>query len=88
MIPSLTEKAAHVTMLQRTPSYIMSSAARVNPCVERDPESPAAQGFPLDHPHGALRSYGSLLWLVARRAPGSASVCFGGVAEKNLPAGL
>ena len=26
MIPSLTEKAAHVTMLQRTPSYMISAA--------------------------------------------------------------
>ena len=30
MIPSLAEKAAHVTMLQRTPSYLLS-LQRVNP---------------------------------------------------------
>ena len=30
MIPSLTEKAAHVTMLQRTPSYLIS-ATRIEP---------------------------------------------------------
>ena len=42
MIPSLAEKAAHVTMLQRTPSYLLS-APRVQPGDERYPESPAAQ---------------------------------------------
>jgi cation diffusion facilitator CzcD-associated flavoprotein CzcO len=33
MIPSLTEKAGHVTMLQRSPTYILSTP-RVNPVVQ------------------------------------------------------
>ncbi|WP_123025687.1 flavin-containing monooxygenase [Mycolicibacterium stellerae] len=33
MIPSLSEKAAHVTMLQRSPSYLLSTP-RINPAVQ------------------------------------------------------
>ena len=46
MIPSLTEKAAHVTMLQRSPSYLLS-LPRIDPVVQRYPKSAAAQGSPI-----------------------------------------
>ena len=56
MIPSLTEKAAHVTMLQRTPSYI-DVVAESATGDQRCPESPAAQSFSLDCAlgHGVVR---------------------------------
>ena len=55
MIPSLTEKAAHVTMLQRTPSlHDLHNEGGADG--QRDPEGVAAAGCPLDRP-------------VAQRAP-------------------
>ena len=45
LIPALAEKAAHVTMLQRSPTYMMSMP-RIDPMVELHPESAAAQAYP------------------------------------------
>ena len=67
MIPSLAKSARHVTMLQRTPSYLLS-LQRVQPVIN---------GFrkvlPRRVSHAAARValslFGSVLWLVARRAP-------------------
>jgi cation diffusion facilitator CzcD-associated flavoprotein CzcO len=85
MIPSLTEKAAHVTMLQRTPSYLFS-LQRVQPVFNG-----IRKVLPRRVSHGIARSvmalFGSLLWLVSRRAPGFSKRLLRGVAEKNLPAG-
>ena len=85
MIPSLTEKAAHVTMLQRTPSYMMS-LQRVQPVFNG-----VRKVLPRRVSHAIARSvmalFGSLLWLVARRAPGFSKRLLRGIAEKNLPAG-
>ena len=85
MIPSLTERAAHVTMLQRTPSYLFS-LQRVQPVFNG-----IRKVLPRRVSHGIARSgmalFGSLLWLVARRAPEFSKRLLRGVAEKNLPAG-
>jgi cation diffusion facilitator CzcD-associated flavoprotein CzcO len=85
MIPSLAEKAAHVTMLQRTPSYLLS-LQRVQPVIN---------GFrkvlPRRVSHAAARValslFGSVLWLVARRAPEFSKRLLRAGAEKNLPPG-
>ena len=64
MIPSLAAKAAHVTMLQRTPSY-MISAMRVEPTANA-----IRKVLPLRLAHWIVRwrnaLFGSLLWAVAR----------------------
>jgi cation diffusion facilitator CzcD-associated flavoprotein CzcO len=85
MIPSLAEKAAHVTMLQRTPSYLMS-LQRVQPIFNA-----VRKVLPRRVSHAIARTvmslFGSLLWLVSRRAPEFTKRLLRGVAEKNLPAG-
>ena len=85
MIPSLTEKAAHVTMLQRTPSYILSMP-RVQPAINGIRKVLPRR---VSHwiAHSVMALFGSLLWLVSRRAPGFSKRLLRGVAEKNLPAG-
>jgi cation diffusion facilitator CzcD-associated flavoprotein CzcO len=85
MIPSLTEKAAHVTMLQRTPSYIISAWR----------EEPSAniirKVMPRRFAHWIIRwrnaLFGSVLWLVARKAPEFSKRRLRSIAEANLPAG-
>lgn len=85
MIPSLAQKAAHVTMLQRTPSYLMSFQ-RVQPAFNA-----IRKVLPRKLSHWIIRwqmaFFGSLLWLVSRRAPGFMKRLLRGIAEKNLPAG-
>jgi len=85
MIPSLTERAAHVTMLQRTPSYMMS-IQRVQPVFNG-----IRKVLPRKVSHWMTRwvmaFFGALLWLVARRAPEFSKRLLRGIAEKNLPAG-
>jgi len=83
MIPSLTRKAAHVTMLQRTPSYLFS-VQRVQPIFNA-----VRKVLPRKVSHWLARwvmaLFGSLLWLVSRRAPEFSKRLLRRVAEKNLP---
>jgi len=85
MIPSLTEKAAHVTMLQRTPSYLIS-VARVEPTANA-----LRRRLPLPVAHWILRwrnaLIGSLGWLVARKAPEFSKGIARRIAERYLPDG-
>jgi cation diffusion facilitator CzcD-associated flavoprotein CzcO len=85
LIPSLTEDAAHVTMLQRTPSY-MISAAKVEPSANA-----IRRYLPLRLAHWIVRwrnaFIGSLLWLVARKAPEFSKRFLRRIAERNLPEG-
>ena len=85
MIPSLTEKAAHVTMLQRTPSY-MITATKVEPTAVA-----LRKVLPLKLAHWIVRwrnaMVGVALWVVARRAPQFSKRFLRRIAERNLPAG-
>jgi cation diffusion facilitator CzcD-associated flavoprotein CzcO len=85
MIPSLTEKAEHVTMLQRTPSYMMS-ATKVEPTANA-----IRKALPLRVAHWLVRwrnsLVASLMWLVARKAPEFSKRFLRGIAERNLPDG-
>ena len=85
MIPSLTDKAAHVTMLQRTPSY-MISAIRVEPTANA-----IRKVLPLRVAHWIVRwrnaLLGSLVWFIARKAPEFSKRRLRSIAEANLPAG-
>lgn len=85
MIPSLAERAAHVTMLQRTPSYLMS-LQRVQPVING-----IRKVLPRRVSHAVARVilslFGSVLWLVARKAPEFSKRLLRRDAEKYLPAG-
>lgn len=85
LIPSLAERAEHVMMLQRTPSYMISA-----PQVE-----PTAVGIrkvlPRRVAHWIIRwrnaLVGVLLWELSRRAPEVMKRHLRRIAERNLPAG-
>ncbi|MDT5053619.1 MAG: hypothetical protein QOE48_3162 [Mycobacterium sp.] len=85
MIPSLTEHASHVTMLQRTPSYMLS-AVKVEPTANA-----IRRWLPLPMAHWIVRwrnaLVAALLWVVARRAPGFSKRMIRRIAERNLPPG-
>ncbi len=85
MIPSLAEKAAKVTMLQRTPSYLMS-VQKVQPAFNA-----IRKVLPRSASHAIIRAlmsmFGAVLWLVSRRAPGFSKRLLRSIAEKNLPPG-
>jgi cation diffusion facilitator CzcD-associated flavoprotein CzcO len=85
LIPSLTEKAAHVVMLQRTPSY-MISATKVEPTALA-----IRRVLPLRVAHWIVRwrnaLVGVLLWVIARCAPEFSKRVLRGIAERNLPEG-
>ena len=67
MIPSLTEKAGHVTMLQRSPTYMLSMP-RIHPVVQA-----IRKVLPLTAGNHAVRLYNTcftvMTYVVARKAP-------------------
>ena len=85
MIPSLTEKAGHVTMLQRSPSYLLSMP-RINPVVQA-----IRKVLPLRAATSVVRGYNTiitvLVYAVARKAPGFSKSLIRSVAKRNLPEG-
>ena len=85
LIPSLTERAGHVTMLQRTPSY-MISALKVEPTAVA-----MRKVLPLRLAHWLVRwrnaILGGILWFVARKAPEFSKRRLRRIAEHHLPAG-
>ena len=83
MIPALTEDAAHVTMLQRTPSY-MFSVSPVMPAINaiRRMLPPRAGHWVA---RWLLALFGSLIWLVARTAPGLSKRLLRRIASRTLP---
>jgi cation diffusion facilitator CzcD-associated flavoprotein CzcO len=85
LIPTLAACAGHVTMLQRTPSYMISA-----PLVE--PTAVALRNLlPLRVAHWIIRwrnaLVGVLLWEVSRRAPELTKRRLRRIAERYLPAG-
>jgi cation diffusion facilitator CzcD-associated flavoprotein CzcO len=85
LIPSLTDEAAHVTMLQRTPSYMISTT-KVEPTAIA-----LRRVLPLNLAHWIVRWRNALLagviWLVARKAPEFSKRLLRRIAERNLPVG-
>src|SRR3954452_6711498 len=85
MIPSLTEKARHVTMLQRSPSYLLSMP-RINPLLTF-----LRKVLPLRAGNAAARLYGKivtvLIYAIARKAPKVSRRYIRGTAKKALPEG-
>jgi cation diffusion facilitator CzcD-associated flavoprotein CzcO len=85
MIPSLTEKAAHVTMLQRSPSYIMTTP-RIHPVVQA-----IRKVLPQRAGNAAVRLYNTfftvLVYGIARGAPLFSRRLVRALAKRNLPEG-
>ena len=85
MIPALTERAAHVTMLQRTPSYMFSVSRVVPPINAVRRMLPARAGAWVAR--WILALFGSLIWLVSRTAPGLSKRLLRRTASRALPPG-
>lgn len=85
LIPSLTDRAEKVTMLQRSPTYMMSASkySRV--------ASIARIVLPRRASHNVIRMYNALLeaafWFLSRKVPAFVKWLLRRVAVKNLPAG-
>ncbi|OBA78149.1 FAD-dependent oxidoreductase [Mycobacterium sp. 1164966.3] len=83
LVPALAEKAAHVTMLQRTPSY-MISAPKVEPTANA-----LRKALPLRLAHWIVRwrnaFVAQLMWVIARKAPQFSKWLLRRMAERNLP---
>jgi cation diffusion facilitator CzcD-associated flavoprotein CzcO len=83
MIPSLTEKAGHVTMLQRSPTYMLSMP-RINPLVQA-----IRKVLPLRLGNRAARWYATtftvLTYVIARKAPRFSRWLMRALAKKSLP---
>jgi cation diffusion facilitator CzcD-associated flavoprotein CzcO len=85
MIPSLAEKAAHVTMLQRTPSYMMS-LIKVEPTANAM-RKVLPRKFALWIVRWRMALLGSFLWAVARKAPQFSKRMLRRMAQGKLPPG-
>lgn len=83
LVPALAEKAAHVTMLQRSPSYVVSLPG------EDAVGNALRKVLPLRAAHGVLRTKNLLLALgmyqFCQRAPKQASRLLRGQVHKLLP---
>ncbi|WP_102145500.1 flavin-containing monooxygenase [Mycobacterium hubeiense] len=85
LIPSLTQKAGHVTMLQRSPTYILSMP-RINPVVQA-----IRKVLPGKAAYWAVRWYNTvvtvLTYVIARKAPRFSRWFIRARAKKSLPEG-
>ncbi|BBX04030.1 FAD-dependent oxidoreductase [Mycolicibacterium moriokaense] len=85
MIPTLTEKAGHVTMLQRSPTYMLSTP-RINPVVQF-----LRKVFPKRVGYVAARIYNTFftvfVYAFARTAPRLARAYVRAYAKRQLPKG-
>jgi cation diffusion facilitator CzcD-associated flavoprotein CzcO len=85
MIPALTQKAGHVTMLQRSPTY-MTSSQRINPVVQA-----IRKALPPRAAYRVVRWYNTTLtvltYVIARKAPNFSKKLIRAGAKRNLPEG-
>jgi cation diffusion facilitator CzcD-associated flavoprotein CzcO len=85
LLPSLTEKARHVTMLQRSPTYLLSKP-RINTVIQA-----IRKVLPLRAANRVVRLYNTaltvLLYVLSRKAPRHVKRMLRNGAEEALPAG-
>ena len=85
LIPSLAEKASKVTMLQRSPTYLLSAAKTSGPI------NLLRKIFPRTISHSIVRQQNALgegaIWLLARKTPRFTKWWFRQIAVRNLPEG-
>jgi monooxygenase len=85
LVPAMAQRAAHVTMLQRSPSYIVSLPAR-DPLADLFRRAlPAKVAYPIVRWKNVLIT--SLFFLLSRRAPRLIRALIRKAVEKRLPPG-
>ncbi|MGY2130327.1 flavin-containing monooxygenase [Blastococcus sp. SYSU DS0617] len=86
LVPNLAGAAAHVTMLQRTPSYVMSLPG-TDPLAELlRSKLPAKVAYPIVRWKNVLTT--TALYQASRRWPGGVRKLIRRLTEKQLPAGV
>ncbi len=85
LVPSLAAEAAHVTMLQRTPSYVLSLPGR-DPLAERLRRLPTRIAHPLVFGKNVLVSTAS--YQFSRRRPEAMKRFLASMTRKQLPEGV
>jgi len=85
LVPSLTEKAAHVTMLQRTPSYIVSLPGRDPIAQALAKRLPAALAYRIVRAKNVLLT--TVMYQFSRRRPAAMKALLRKGQIKQLPAG-
>ncbi|MGZ4656067.1 MAG: flavin-containing monooxygenase [Blastococcus sp.] len=86
LVPSLADDAAHVTMLQRTPSYIMSLPGRDPLAQLLRSRLPAKLAYPIVRWKNVLLS--TLLFQLSRRRPAMIKKLIRRLTQKQLPEGF
>jgi cation diffusion facilitator CzcD-associated flavoprotein CzcO len=86
LVPSLAADAAHVTMLQRTPSYIMSLPGKDPLAQALRRRLPAKIAYPIVRWKNVLLS--TLLFQLSRRRPAMIKKLIRRLTEKQLPEGF
>jgi monooxygenase len=84
LVPSMAGQAAHVTMLQRSPSYVASLPSR-DPLADALRRLPATVAYPVVRWKNVLIT--TLFFQLSRRAPGLIRSLLRKGAQKQLPAG-
>lgn len=85
LVPAMAERAAHVTMLQRSPTYIVSVPARDRIADALRARLPPKVAYPLVRAKNVLVSMA--LYQLSRRAPGAMRALIRRGVVDNLPAG-
>jgi cation diffusion facilitator CzcD-associated flavoprotein CzcO len=85
LVPSLTEQAAHVTMLQRTPSYVVSLPERDPVAAALRKRLPAATAYRVVRAKNVLLT--TLMYQFSRRRPAAMKALLRKGLIKQLPAG-
>jgi len=86
LVPSLADDAGHVTMLQRTPSYIMSLPGRDPLAQLLRSRLPAKLAYPIVRWKNVLLS--TLLFQLSRRRPAMIKKLIRRLTQKQLPEGF
>jgi cation diffusion facilitator CzcD-associated flavoprotein CzcO len=86
LVPSLADDAAHVTMLQRTPSYILSLPGKDPLAQALRRRLPATLAYPIVRWKNVLLS--TLLFQLSRRRPAMIKKLIRRLTQKQLPAGF
>jgi monooxygenase len=85
LVPSLADRAAHVTMLQRTPSYVMSLPAADPLAQALRKRLPAKRAYPIIRWKNVLGS--TFLYQLSRRRPAAVKALLRKGQVSQLPAG-
>ena len=85
LVPAMAEKAAHVTMLQRSPSYVLSLPARDGVVDVLRRWLPPKMVYPIARWKNALLA--TLVFQLSRRAPGAMKALLRKGAAAQLPQG-